>query len=135
MAAYDAFTRKAAQYRERFNVDPSRNPVPKSVVREYTIPEKNFLEVLPGDSKENRLVQILGRIQIDKCRYLQAMSAHPEMTEHFERLIDASKPAESGWVKHYEAEHQVDLEPGAVEKGMHLYGILTPVDRGDVCNV
>lgn len=106
MSAYDEFERKAASYRARFSIDPGQ-PFGPQKVRPYTTAEKAFVEAEPL-SQEERLLRILGKIQIDNSRYSTARYDHPEMTNHFTRLIRAGVTSMEPWIEHFEAEHSVD---------------------------
>lgn len=72
---------------------PSRTPM----VREYTKEERVAINATPS-----RIANIAIRTEIDKARYLEASSAFPEKSDHFERLISVGAKALIGWQEYYQ---------------------------------
>ena len=72
------------------------------IVRRYTSEERNAM-----NETTTSLEKIVTRTRIDEERYTDAMSIHPAMTEHFNRLINVGKRAVVAWTDYYTPEQAV----------------------------
>jgi len=79
------------------NKDEVYIPTHTPMIREYTKEERAAIDASPY-----RIANMAIRTEIDKTRYLEASSAFPEKSEHFERLISVGAKALIAWQEYYQ---------------------------------
>ena len=81
-------------------------------VRPYTMEEKGIVRPADNETREARITRLVATQAIDRTRFEEAAVEHPDMAEHFGRLIRLGEESVAAWAQYYVGEHAgADIRP------------------------